>query len=571
MWSRSTDSTGDLTTVEGTGLARNLFTVAVLRVVVVSLSLMAVVASLILDPPEPGNVSSWQFYLIGTTYGLSVLYLVLLRFSRLYRGLAYTQIALDAVLVTVLVYMTQGIESPFAFAYVFVILAASITLFRSGALLAAITTMVMYGTVLALHAVGPAEALPSLSGRWGSAALSYLGHSAGMLVVALLSSALAEKLRATGRKLAQKESDLFELNQLHTAILRSLPAGVLSVDDLGNVRFGNDAASQILRIPESELVGCHLSRVVPPMSPAWASMRDSHFRRAGQSRFEEDFTRPDGETIRVGFSVAPLDFESDLDAIIVFQDVTDIVRLEEAVARTERLASVGQFAAGLAHEVRNPLASMCASIDVLRGTIDPPEHLRGLMENVTREAERLNSLISDFLALARPRSLELRPCRVGRMVVEVLELMEHEESLESIDVLRQIDDRVEADVDHDLMKQVVWNLTRNAIEALGPNGGTLTVEVYFADAHACIAIRDDGPGVPAENRAKIFDPFYTTKERGSGLGLAITNSIVEAHGATMIFDSAPGEGTSVVIRLAPHAVFTMPLPETASDPELVQS
>jgi len=555
--SGTSDSTQDLAGLEETSLARNLFTVAALRLAVVSIALLALVASLVLDPPDQGDVSSWQFYLIGATYGLSVLYLVLLRFPPLIRWLAYSQIALDAILVTALVYMTQGIESPFAFAYVFVILAASSTLYRSGAFIAAFTTIVLYGGVLALHAVGPSSVLPPLGERWGSAILSYLGHGAGMVAVAFLSSALAEKLRATGRKLAEKESDLEELHQLHAAILRSLPAGVLSIDEWGHVQFGNDAAFQILGLAEEQLVGHHLSRVVPPMAPAWEQMRGSLFRRPVQARFERDFTRADGEAIRIGFSVAPLASASDSNAIIVFQDVTDIVRLKDAVARSERLASVGQFAAGLAHEVRNPLASMCASIDVLRGSIDPPGHMRRLMDNVTHEAERLNALISDFLALARPRALELERAEIGLIVAEVLDLLENDRGFERVRLIRRIESGVEADVDRDLIKQVVWNLCRNALEAMGQREGHLWVDVSF-DGDAIIRIVDDGPGVSPEMRPKIFDPFYTTKDRGSGLGLAISNSIIEAHGATMIFDSAVGEGTAVLIRLQPRSILSEP-------------
>jgi len=556
---QGSNSTVDLASVEGNGLARNLFTVAVLRLIVVSLALLALVVAILLEPPTEGDIASWQFYLIGTTYGLSVLYLLLLRFSRLVRGLAYIQIGLDALLVTALVYMTQGIESPFAFGYVFVVLAASSTLYRTGALIAAATTIFMFGAILALHALGPNSVLPNLTGRWGSSALSYLGHSAGMVIVAFLASALAEKLRATGRKLAEKESDLEELNQLHAAILRSLPAGVISVDNLGNVRFANDAALQILRIPERDLVGRFIGQIWPAVAPAWAELRDSHFREAGPGRYEEDFVRPDGEVVRIGFSVAPLDFESELNALIVFQDVTDILRLKDAVARSERLASVGQFAAGLAHEVRNPLASMCASIDVLARTISPPEHLQPLMQNVTREAERLNDLITDFLALARPRALEIHRESLAKVVNEVLDLFENEEISASIEIRREIDPDVEADVDVDLMKQVVWNLVRNAVEALTPRGGELCVSVREDEDGASVQIVDDGPGVVPEVAPKIFDPFYTTKERGSGLGLAISNSIVEAHGATMIFESAPGSGTRVEIRFG-TATSSIPRP-----------
>jgi two-component system sensor histidine kinase PilS (NtrC family) len=552
-------TTRELVQVEHDSLVRSLFTVAAIRLVVVSLVLVGLVSDLVLRPRTPDEVVGWHFGLIAATYGMSLVYLGLLRFTHLVRGLAYIQIGLDGLLVTALVFMTQGVESPFAFAYVFVVLASSMTLYRPGALLAAATTIVLFGGVLGLQLVGSVGGLPSLGGRWESAVLSYLGHSAGMVVVAFLASALAEKLRATGEKLAQKEHDLEQLGNLHAAILRSLPAGVLTVDAVGVIRFANDAALNILRTSPSRLLGRHLEQAVDSMAPAWRTMRERQFREAHRERFEADFERADGETIRLGFSVAPLSLDLDLSAIIVFQDVTDIVRLKDAVARSERLASVGQFAAGLAHEVRNPLASMCASIDVLSSSLDPPPAVRGLMHNITREAERLNGLITDFLSLARPRRLHVLDVDLAPLVTSILDVFEHELPNE-VRVRRRIMS-VTVRVDQDLMTQVVWNLVRNARDALeSDGGGTIDVDVGEDEQGAYLQVSDDGPGVTPELQSKIFDPFYTTKQGGSGLGLAISNSIVEAHGAEMWFDSQPGEGTEVTVRFT-AVTSNLPLSE----------
>ncbi|NJK88001.1 MAG: PAS domain S-box protein [Myxococcales bacterium] len=483
------------------------------------------------------------------TYGLTVLYLALLRVQHLVKILAQSQIFLDGLLVTILVVMTQGSESPFVFGYVLVVLAASITLYRSGALLAArspsscsVVSCSRSSSVLLVHCRS------SPRRGWVKCCSRTLDRAAGSSP-SLSSRAPSPRSCARPDESSRRKSRTSSSSASSTR--RSCgpsPAGVLSVDDIGCIRFGNDAAMQILKISESELVGSRLEDVVPAMAPAWSRFRDARFREPAVSRFETDYARRGGDTIRIGFSVAPLAFLSELSALIVFQDVTDIVRLKDAVARSERLASVGQFAAGLAHEVRNPLASMCASIDVLRAALAPPEHLTRLMDNITREAERLNGLITDFLALARPREIALQRTDLALMVDEVLNLFENDGAGADLRLVRDLSPGVHAEVDPDLMKQVVWNLIRNSAEAMRGRPGTLVVEVHGGDGGPTIRVEDDGPGVDPALLQKIFDPFYTTKDRGSGLGLAITNSIVEAHGATMLFESEVGVGTAVTIR-----------------------
>lgn len=562
FFAESPASTRELVDAERTSLARSLFTVAAIRLTVASLLLMGLVLQLVVRGPVDDDVGTWRFVLIGATYGLSVVYLLLLRVPRLVEPLAYVQIGLDGVLVSALVFMTQGVESPFAFAYVFVVLSASMTLYRRGGLIAAATTIVMFGSILVVQLWGPFGGLVELDGRFTGAVISYVGHSAGMVVVALLASTLVEKLRATGQKLAEKELDLEQLAELHAAILRSLPAGVLTVDDSGIVQFANESAFIILERSSEQLVSYPLEQAVAPMAPAWQSTRDSMFRESGRARFEIDITAESGELRRIGFSIAPLSLDTGLSAIIVFQDVTDIVRLEDAVARSERLASVGQFAAGLAHEVRNPLASMCASIDVLIANLDPPPSMQRLMSNITQEAERLNALISDFLALARPRRLEVADVDGKRLVSAVLEMYENELP-DGIRVERGLEP-IEIRVDEDLIRQVLWNLLRNARDALRMKGGGVVRVVTGEDGEgAFIAVTDDGDGIPEDVLPRVFDPFFTTKEKGSGLGLAISNSIVEAHGGSLFVDTRPQQGTTVTIRFG-VVTSNLPLPEAVA-------
>ncbi|MEM1024910.1 MAG: ATP-binding protein [Myxococcota bacterium] len=555
------ESTQELVDAERSSLTRSLFTVAAVRLTVVSLLLVGLVMQLVLRGPTEDDVGAWRFVLIGVTYGLSVVYLLLLRVRRLVEPLAYVQIGLDGILVSALVFMTQGVESPFAFAYVFVVLSASMSLYRRGGLIAAATTVLMFGSILLVQLFSPFGGLVPLEGRWAGAVSSYVGHSAGMIVVALLASTLAEKLRATGQKLAEKELDLEHLAELHAAILRSLPAGVLTVDDAGFIQFANESAVVILEQGAERLVGRALGQAVPPMAPAWQRTRESLFRASGRERFEIDI-QVRGEPRRVGFSVAPLSFDTGVSAIIVFQDVTDRVRLEDAVARSERLASVGQFAAGLAHEVRNPLASMCASIDVLSASLEPPPSMQRLMSNITKEAERLNALISDFLALARPRKLEVADIDGERLVASVVEMFENELQAD-IRVERHLHP-IEVRVDEDLIRQVLWNLLRNARDALlVKGGGTVRVSTGEDVDGAFISVADDGDGIPEDVLPRVFDPFFTTKERGSGLGLAISNSIVEAHGGSLWVESRSAQGTTVIIRFG-VLTSNLPLPEAVA-------
>ena len=525
-------------------LFRTLLGVATARVLVITLALVIIGLLVQIRPPaEIRQLGLWQFALIGFAYGLSLVYLGFLRQRRFLEVLAWAQSVLDALIISVLVFMTGGVESVFTFAYTFPILGASTTLYRKGALVAWLSALVMFGLVLFLQLTRMSTQMPVVD--TGSALFSYFTHTVGMAMVGLLSSALSDKLRRTGRQLAKTESDFEQLQALHAAILRSLPAGLMTADSAGRVTYANDAALTILRRPHREVIGADLPTIVPAIGPYW----EAHLSEPSErGRFEVGHERPDRSRIRLGFSFAPLTMSPDgSNAMVVFQDLTDIVRLKEAVERAERLATVGKFAAGLAHEVRNPLASMCASVDVMKDALNPPQPMQRLMTNVVREADRLNALITDFLAFARPRPLRAEPTDVGALVKSIMDVFGHDKLLEQVRIEWGTTSGVMAMIDGDLIRQVVWNLVRNAAEA-SPRG-RLTITCREEGRRPVVRIRDDGPGIPPEQLAKIFDPFYTTKESGSGLGLAIAHSIIEAHGGELNVDSEIGHGTEVSLHL----------------------
>ncbi len=542
---------------EADELAHKLSLVAAVRVAVVTLCLVVLVLLVQFDFRALAQVSSWQFALIGVTYALSLVYAASLRHRRLLVALAYAQIALDSLIVSVVVLMTGGIESVFTFAYVFTVLGASLTLYRTGAITATITSFLTSGIIVLLQTEGILTLLPTVN--FGNAMFSFFMYSVGMGLVAWLASALAEKARITGRRLAQKQSDLERLEDLHAAILRSLPAGLMTVDVDGKVRYANDAALGILQWPSGELVGAPLMKVIPSMADKWMERRRQLVKTHPHERYEESFQRPNGTTIRIGFSFAPLSLTSErwMGSIVVFQDVTDIVRLKQAVERAERLATIGKLSAGFAHEVRNPLASMCASIDVLKNALSPPEPMQRLMTNVVKEADRLNGLISDFLRFARPREPQIKKLNLTDLILSVVDVFRNDQMMSGVQIETSLEPNLEVQVDEDLIRQVIWNLVRNAGEAMSGKamkgkGGVLFIAAYLQEGRPSLLIRDNGPGIPRETIKRIFDPFYTTKEGGSGLGLAMTHSIVEAHGGEISLESQVGEGTEFRIGFPEH-------------------
>ncbi len=545
-------------------LTRKLLLLVGIRVALVTVVLGLLFVRVQLQPPEDhSELGTWQYVLIGFTYVVSLGNIFALKRPGWLLPLAYGQIVLDTVIVSVVVFMTGGVESVFSFAYLFVVLGGATTLYRQGTIVASIFSFVLFGLIYGLQVDNRVTQILPKIGVAG-ATFSFLSLSFGLILVALLGGVLAEKLRITDRQLAQKSGALLRLEELHAAILRSLPAGLMTVDAEGVIHYANEAAMTILQLSLPELKGRHLNEIVPAMEEAWHRRLEIELDGTGQ-RHEGTHQRPDESQIRVGFSFAPLNLMPGTGAasIVVFQDVTKIARLEEAVERAERLATVGKFAAGLAHEVRNPLASMCASIDVLKGALQPPEPMQRLMNNVVKEAERLNQLITDFLSLARPRQLSLKPTQLSDLVQDVSMVFAHDQKMKGIELKSDLSPEMQTSVDDKLLRQVLWNLMRNAAEAMsGQEHAQLLLRTYSQEGRAVIEINDNGPGLSPTRLKRVFDPFYTTKEGGTGLGLAISHSIIEAHGGKLEIDSEEGKGTRLCIHLIQDSLqLKLPLRE----------
>jgi two-component system sensor histidine kinase PilS (NtrC family) len=537
--------------LEREDLKRKLTRIASFRIILVTLSLAASFALIDANVAHSSELQTWKYTLIIASYLVSLGYTIALRFSSHVTALSYAQVFIDAILVSWLVLMSGGGESVFNIAYVLVVFGAATTLYRRGAIIGTLISLLLYGTLVLIQVTSSFPYLPRMDAS--TAVLSFMMYTIGFGLVGALTSTLAETARSRGLLLAEKESEFEELEALQSAILRSLPAGLMTLDNDGTIRYANESARAILSFRSRELVGENLRHIAPAMAEPWTVI----VKKRGlipnpKDRFEGDFDRRDGVSLRLGFSFAPLTSRpGDLSLILVFQDVTDVVSLKNAVARAERLASIGKLAAGLAHEVRNPLASMCASIDVLKDGLSPSGTMKRLMDNVVIEADRLNELITDFLAFARPRELNLGRTCLSELVESVIDVFRHDASLKDCEVSMSLDEEAIAQVDPDALRQVLWNLIRNAVQAMrGQAGGRLELVVREVGEMSEIVIVDNGPGIPEDVLARVFDPFYTTKgEAGTGLGLAIVHSIVDAHGGQVLVSSALGRGTEFILQL----------------------
>jgi two-component system sensor histidine kinase PilS (NtrC family) len=452
--------------------------------------------------------------------------------------IAYSQLISDALIATAVVWLTGGAESVFVFIYSLSVLNAAIVLHRQAALVLAGVSVTLFSVVALALAHEPLRTvLPSLA-----------TNGASFFLVAVLSGYLTTQLTKTSARLQDARAQILKLEGLYEAVLGSLPSGVLSVGQGGSVVFANAAATETLGI-STDVVGRDVAVVAPGLS--------SVLSRIDADRFELEVDLGARGRRVLGGSVAPLVGVDDPGRVVVFQDLTELRRLQEDVARSERLAELGRLAAGLAHEVRNPLAAMIGCLQLL-GTDEKTQGDSGkLLGIVQREAERLSGLVQAFLTYARPA--EPTPQRVA-----LVSLLEETAAairlgLQSADlfVVGVVDHTIT--VDPDQLRQVLWNVITNADRIGAGLGRRVRIEVGAHDGDdndVVIFVDDDGPGVPEELRQRIFEPFFTTRSDGNGLGLATSHQLVQRNGGVMGAGRSPLGGARFTIRFpaATHPV-----------------
>jgi len=388
-------------------------------------------------------------------------------------------------------------------------------------------------------------------------------------IVAFLSSAVSEELRRKGKELIQKQVDYNQLEAFNRNIIQSLDSGLLTIDLSGTVNFLNRTAEKILCRNGEPLKDTSIYTMFPKINDVVEQVEKKISESTGDyQRYETLLSDPDGRNIYLGFSISPLtDAEGALIGhTLIFQDITKFKEMEEQMKRVDKMAAVGLLAAGMAHEIRNPLASLSGSIQMLKDELSLADHQQHLMNITLRESERLNALITDFLLFAQPPQTHKIIYPIERILEETIELFIHSPSFhDGIHVRRPNGhEEVHVSVDPAQMKQVFWNLLINAAQSMS-NGGDIQVRLGKGNAWgmtglplssqlrgkewAKISIVDSGNGIAREEKEKIFEPFFTTKENGTGLGLSIVHKIIENHNGLIRVESEVGKGSSFIIYL----------------------
>jgi two-component system sensor histidine kinase PilS (NtrC family) len=370
---------------------------------------------------------------------------------------------------------------------------------------------------------------------------------------------MSEQLNFVGVELNIKKRDIQALQDINKIIVENISSGLITVSSDYHVLLSNKSALKILG--ETDIMDRDIDLVIPGMKQLifGVNEREEKLRQNGEpltsldARSERRHVLPNGERIILGMSVSPLlNDEGHVSGyIIIFQDLTEIVRLEGAMRRQEKLAAVGKLAAGIAHEIRNPLASISGSIELLKSllTLNTPEQNK-LMEIMLKEIDRLNNLITEFLEFVRPGDRKLEVCPVDNILNEVLDMMTVNTNLpQHIKQIRKINAKALVPGDKNKLKQVFLNLAINAYQAMGDvKDGSLTVETIVKDNNLYVHFRDNGHGMSDQTQKRLFEPFFTTKPKGTGLGLATVHKILENHDAKIFVESHEDKGTEFTIR-----------------------
>lgn len=497
------------------------------------------------------------FYALAVSaYLLTLVYAGALRSRRAPRMQAYLQLAGDAAIITGFVYLTGGAQSPFSFLYLPGIVAGCILLLRRGGFVVALTSWFLYASLVLLLQRGLLPASPqALFEDPGVPPVrlvyTLLAHLVSFIALAYLASHLTESLRRTGAELERRSGEILELRALHDNIIDSINSGLLTTDASGRITFANRAAAEITGREALDLGGISIGSLLRQPDRFLEEIRAALDRRS-RHRFEIDWKDESGRELFLGFTVSVLR-ERDgrpVGMIFIFQDLTEIRVLEEEVALKKRMAALGEMAAGVAHELRNPLASLSGSVQVLQRDLRPRGEAGELMEIVVKETKRLDGIIRDFLLFAKPGRFHPTQVDLAPLLVETLSLLEHsDERRADHRILTEVgSEPVPAWVDANRMKQVFWNLAKNALKAM-PQGGTLRARALLGPEGAHVSFADSGVGMSDEEVAKSFQPFHSSFAGGSGLGLSIVYRIVQEHGGRIQVQSRPGAGTTITLAL----------------------
>lgn len=524
------------------------------RVVVIAF-LLAVELLIVYLTPNNVNVRYFETVIIAW-FTVSFFFMLLASLWPEYRLQSIVQIFTDLAFTTALVYVTGGIDTFFNFLYPLVIIVASILLPRYWAYLTAAISFICFGALLELTFF---DRIPSFQysahGDLKSLQVAIAVNFCAYLAVAHLASALAAKLRQAGRELRDKSGELLSLQVLHENVIHSIRSALITTDLEGRVTLMNAPGQKVLERTASSVYGRPIADLFVDQLPNLDSTA---------AQCEVRGLTPSGreKTFAVNVTALIVPEQGTIGYVYTFEDRTELRRLENEIRMRDRLAAVGRLAAGIAHEIRNPLASIAGSINVLSEVTPFNEEQKTLVNIITRESTRLNNIISDFLVYSREKSFKFSRMDLVPLLEDALVLLSNRSQTKELTIVRDYAlPEAFAAIDADRIKQVFWNLLENAVRAM-QGKGTITVSVRAVGDFLRIGVRDTGPGIPPNLTEKIFEPFQSRFEGGTGLGLAIVYQIVQAHGAKIYVQSKLGSGAEFILEIL-HARAAAPEQEEA--------
>ena len=536
---------------------KNLAWLILTRLIVVSLFLASITYFNIKQPELFPHVMLRDVTrLITVTYFFSVLSLVSIRFyPSIISALGYAQIVWETLFVSILVVITGGITSTYGFFYNLAIINACYLFGRREALYTASLCGIIYGLILELHYFGKLEnygLLREMGDFYGPNHILSLMFTnfLAFFLTAILTGYLAERARKSESALKEKVVDYEDLERVNSIIVSTLDSGLVTINSLGRIRVFNRYASELTGIDQQKAYDLELAEIFPEIDISYDQNNDLE-------RKEMFYTSRDGSKKILSIKTAPLNDKNGtlLGAVIDFKDLTEIRTMEARLKKTDRLAAIGELSARIAHEVRNPLASISGSVQLISDSASVPSSDKKLLDIILRETWRLDNMLSEFLLYSRPFAPVKIRFSLKSLITELISLLKGDERFAAIAINNDIVDNIEILADHDQFRQVLWNLLINAAESM-ENGGEISLSCHYDRGGLGEGLRsmdlricDTGTGISKKDLEFVFEPFFTTKAGGTGLGLATVYRILEAHNFLISVESTLGKGTCFTINV----------------------
>ncbi len=511
-------------------------TIRILSICAILLVILAFQAT----QPEFLNPDVWVPIYLILSFGFLINTFLLLKFDRFSGNWIINSalFAFDAILVTSLIYYTGVNKSIFLFLYLVYIIQCGLFAGHKGALLMALWTSFLFSLLLMMG--------PRIEGEALFFALGF--NNLAFFAVAILSGFLSDQIDFIGGELKSRGRELTALRDFNQLIVESVGTGFLTLDNDMNITHINSAAASILA--DQTIMGQNLKAVFPGLLE---KLKGQKFEPSNiPSQFEEDYVNYKNEKLIIHTLTSALKDEEGqfIGFVVMFQDQTEVKRMELALRQQEKMAAVGLLAAGIAHEIRNPLASISGSVQLIKSSSSlTPEENEKLMNIIIKEIDRLNDLINEFLDFVRPEKISDDPVNIKELLKEVLEIVSMDKKLrKDVEIDLTLKGHQVISGNYNKLKQALLNIIINSFQAMeSVEHPKLRIKNYDSDQRAIIEIQDSGIGMDKNQVNRIFEPFHTTKAKGTGLGLAVTHKIIENHGARVFVESEKGKGTRFTI------------------------